>query len=1213
MSTQDQCPSTAKPGATQLASRAELAATTRSLAGTVNGRIAFRSPEELADTPDFRDFVEREFPAGSSELLESSRRTFLQVMGASIALAGAATIPGCRRPDHKILSYSKNVPEDIIPGKPLYYATSMPLPGGGAEGLLVETHTGRPTKLEGNPLHPISQGKSSVWAQAAILGLYDPDRLKYPMYRKDGVSREATYDDFTGWAPAHFKKFDASGGKGLAFVVQKKNSVTRDVIRDRIKARWKDASWIPYEAIESLNALRGNMIAFNAPLREELNLRDARVILSLDRDFLTGEQASLAHARDFAHTRRCLSDDEGAWSKGEERMSRLYVVESGFSVTGSAADHRTRLAPSRIVAFAVELAKFMVGKLGAKDSAPLVDALKAIDVNTDGIDTKKFLPVCATDLLDTANREYAAVLAGPGLPPEVHAIVAAINSIIGTKIVSYRPVSADDASDSAAALKSLAERIAKGEIDTLVCVETNPAYDAPGELGFAALLAKVPTVVTLSVGASETAAASTWSLNGAHFLESWGDTTAADGSVAPVQPMIAPLYEPAMSDIELLSFITDGTTDGHEIVRGVWRERLKGKDFDRLWRIALHDGIVAGTATPAERPACRFDEVARAIGAIKLAPAPTSSSLDVVFAPGRLHDGRFANVAWLQELPQTGTRIVWDNPILLSPKTATKLGVWERDSHPFTDDKYPRATMAEIAINGRKVKCAAWILPGMADDTVIVTLGYGRRTTGVVGDGVGFDCYPLRDASGDLYARGATVAKTDGEYWIASTQNHWTLEGRNALLRAVDLPAWQKHGKSTRPNVDTMYPHQQAGKLNFAEKLGELSHTPPNISVYNNPLNDSSTDAAPSSQYSSRPQWGMTIDLSTCVGCDACTIACQAENNIPVVGKKEVAKGREMTWIRVDRYFTGTDDGAAEDVLNNPDAMYHQPVACVHCENAPCETVCPVNATVHGPEGLNYMTYNRCIGTRYCANNCPYKVRRFNFFDYGVTRFNGGYLGREAVESVIAAVPFDQTGNGSTVHNKLNPNLIPPRLREKVEEISRMQKNPDVTVRSRGVMEKCSYCIQRINAARVECNLRGDLSPELKHKVPDGFFQVACQQACPSGAITFGDILDAESKVSKTRAHGRSYMLLGYLNTRPRTSHMLRVSNPHPELVTDERKHSWEDPFHHGGSHGDGHKGEHDNHSHGKPDEHSFIDPRKAREDGGYALSLRVLSAGASA
>ncbi|MBX3317479.1 MAG: TAT-variant-translocated molybdopterin oxidoreductase [Phycisphaeraceae bacterium] len=1170
----DQCPST-KGKLTPDANRRE---PDRVNAGLAGGAKYWRSVEEFADSGEYRDFLEREFPAGASELDAASRRDFIKVMGASFALAGAATIPGCRRPDHKILSYSREVPEDVIPGKPLYYATSMPLPGGGAEGLVVETHEGRPTKIEGNPLHPINRGKASVWSLASILGLYDPDRLKQPAYQNPARGRlPASWDDFATWSKDHFATYASNGGEGLVFLADKKSSPTRDAMRDAVLKKFPKAVWSAYDAGEAEGASRGSEIAFGKPGREIFTLSKARVILSLDRDFVEQEPASLVHARELAATRAVMTS--------QDEMSRVYMVESGFSHAGSNADHRLRVSPARIGAYAIAIARAVCERLGS--NASTLGAAVAMATFEPGPDIdQKFINAVADDLVDGANRGRSAIMAGAAQSPAVHAIVHGLNALLGNvgNTVTYCQMSAEEASSSTASVAAVAEMLATGRATTLVMLNVNPAYDAPADLDFAARMAKA-TTITLSVDANETESISTWSLNGTHYLESWGDTIAADGTLSPVQPMIAPLYAPAHSDIELLAMIAGhSTTDGFEIVRATWKGVMPG-DFEKSWRRSLHDGVApVSPRSPAAWPA-NMGAIAEAARTLAVGPAPSKDSLDLAFTTGRIYDGRYANHAWLQELPDVGTRVVWDNPALVSPATARALGiepVGYSDKDPsriYTKPKYPHAQMATLAIGGRSMQVPVWILPGMADNTVLFPLGYGRRVCGHVGgnesDPVGFDANKVRESKSGRIVRNVRLTRSSGTHLIASTQNHWSMEGRTAIVRSVDLPAWKKFGD--QPPVSEPDPIY-AGKvkeLSFAEKLGELSHTPPNIGIYANPFNESLVDPKPGARYSRGPQWGMTIDLSSCTGCGACTIACQSENNIPVVGKKETAKGREMTWIRVDRYFIGDD-------INTPEAMYHQPVACVHCENAPCETVCPVNATAHGTEGTNDMAYNRCIGTRYCANNCPYKVRRFNFFDYAVTKFNGSYYGKDLMP-----------GGGPK-----NVNLIPPRLRQKLDEISRMKMNPDVTVRSRGVMEKCSYCMQRINAARVETKLQG------LPGIPDGFFQVACQQACPSNAITFGDILDESSKVSKARQNQRSYMLLGYLNTRPRTSHMVRVSNPNPKL----RK-PVEDPFHHGyGDHGhEEHGGHPDAHGNG----HAFFDSRKRSTDDGYALSLRVLGASA--
>ena len=1157
----------------------------RERASGTTGRAYWRSLDELADTASFKEFVHREFPAGASEMLDpATRRTFLQLMGASLALAGAATIPGCRRPDHKIMPYSRQAPEEIIPGKPLYYATSMPLPGGsGAEGLLVETHEGRPTKIEGNPLHPVNQGKSSVWAQASILGMYDPDRRKFPIYRGEGEPRQATWDDFAAWSGHHFTKHDKTGGADLAFVVEKKSSPTRDAVRDRVLARWPMARWIAYDAAESPAPGEGSRIAFGSPMREVLTLAKARVIVSLDRDFLQGEGGSLVHAREFASTRRTKTT--------HDEMSRLYVAECGMSLTGGQADHRLRIAPSRLPGFAVELARAVLKRLKPPAAKALADALDHAASGDEHAPNKDWIEVTADDLVH--HRGAGLIVAGDSLPAPIHALVHALNAALGNvgKTVAYRALSDENASDSAAGLAELASAIDAGEVTTLVCLGVNPVYDAPAELDFAAKYDAVETTISLDVDTNETGQASTWALDGAHYLESWGDVVAHDGTVSPIQPMIAPLYG-SRSDIELLlTLLGEAEPDGHEAVRETWKANRGtwradgGLSFEKWWRRVLHDGMLAGTAS-SSTPNPSWPAVTKAIeqldtpGSDGRGGQGGRGGVDVVFATDTMYDGRFANYGWLQELPRDGTRMVWDNAALLSPATARRLGLLPAEDMEDTyTPKVPKGRMCRVTLGGRSVELAAWVLPGMADDTVILPLGYGRRVCGLVGSGVGFDVYPLRESSARRVAFGATVERISGKYPISSTQNHWTMEGRDSIVRSVDLPAWQAHGDELVEHNDELYA-TVGDDLNFGERLGELAHAPPNRSIYKNPLNDSYADAAEGSEAAVGHAWGMAIDLSTCTGCNVCTIACQSENNIPVVGKTEVRKGRELAWIRVDRYFSGD--------LENPEEMSHQPVACVQCENAPCETVCPVNATVHGPEGINAMVYNRCIGTRYCANNCPYKVRRFNFFDYGTAKYRGKFIGQ------------------GVFGRPENVNLIPPRLREKVSQLTRMRMNPDVTVRSRGVMEKCTYCVQRINHARWETKLM-DLD-----RIPDGFFQTACQQACPSGAIVFGD-LNQDSAVKREHEHGRAYMLLGFLNTRPRTRHQVRVRNPNPRL----RK-PVVDPFHHGG-----HEGSGPSEPHGEGGDggggggggggHAGVFgviPGRREADSGYALSLRVLGKG---
>ncbi|MCC6284481.1 MAG: TAT-variant-translocated molybdopterin oxidoreductase [Phycisphaerales bacterium] len=1197
MGHQDRCPSKRKstPEARRALSR---------VGGT--GAPAWRSLDEVADSADFRDFVEREFPAGASELLDGSRREFIKVMGAGMALAGAMTIPGCRRPDHKILSYAKNVPEDIVPGRPLFYATSMPLPGGGAEGLVIETHEGRPTKVEGNPKHPNNRGKSSLFAQAMILGMYDPDRTKHPVFHQPGADPKiATWDDFIIWWGQErlSESLDESKGAGLAILADKIASPTRDFLRDRLRQRWPQMMWLAFDAADNEAAREATIKALGAPHHEVLSLAHASTIVSFDRDFLNSschhEPGAMTHVRDFASTRRPMH--------AGEPMSRLYVVESGFSLAGAQADHRLAAPPSRVTAALVMLARAVLARVGG--NAELAAALSAVNVDGAGVDTT-FIDVAAEDLV--ASRGAGAVLVGASQPEAAHLLGIALNKALGNvgATIHYvaMPVGSDEASSSATNIRALAAAIDAGSIHTLVCLNTNPVYAAPADLGFGEKFKRVRRTITLSVESTETGFESLWWLNGAHTLESWGDTRSIDGTVAPTQPMIAPLYEPALSSIEFAALLlgdaayagamragqTQAMPTGYACVRDAWQKTgLIAGAFEKGWRSALHDGVVSGARMAPRTAADGAGAAAAAAGALAnltIPAAPSDRSLEVTFNTGMVSDGRFANNPWLQESPQFGTRATWDNPALMSPATAKTLGLMPQ-SYLVRE---PKARVANITLGGRSVEMAVWILPGMADHTIQLTLGYGRTQCGLVGENVGWNAGQIR--RGLAHAdQGASVTKTSRRHFVASTQNHWSLEGRTAIVRQIDRTYFDKYAaKPVEMKKDEIY-GTFTSKLNLGEKLGELSHTPPNVSAYDNPYNAGPGDPDPAKkvkdrlgrdtapEYSIGPQWGMSIDQSTCTGCGTCIVACQSENNIPTVGKKEVAKGREMHWIRVDRYMTGSDPF-------KPEEMLHQPVACVQCENAPCETVCPVTATVHDREGLNIMAYNRCIGTRYCSNNCPYKVRRFNFFDFGQVKFNGPIVGGEIFGPLA----------------KRNPNLIPPRLRARVDEVSRMQKNPDVTIRGRGVMEKCNYCLQRINAARMETKVK-----DLKG-VPDGFFQTACQQACPSGSIVFGDLLDEKSLVRAARENHRSYLLLGYLNTRPRTTHMLRVRNPNPKLRAPV------DPLagHHGGGHGDEHghepaPGGGQGAEHGVG--HGFVDPRRRREDRGYAMSLPILDSGVRA
>ncbi len=1239
----DQCPSSKKQGLP-----VEKAKTPHELVGT-SGRAYYRGLDDLSGASSHKEFEQREFLDGASELTEPTRRTFLKLMGAGAALAGVSTLAACRRPEHKIMPYSKQSPEDVIPGKAMFYASAMALPGGGAEGILAETHEGRPTKIEGNPLHPMSQGKSSVWAQASILDLYDPDRLIEPVLSEQGVKlKDFGWPFVAGWArnawrttvrqagetdaafearsknesamwasygrPGVFDAYDATGGAGVAFIVDKISSPTRDRVRDALMKKWPAAKWVAWDSVCTGDAPAALAGVLGAPARMVADLSKAKVIVSFDSNFLENEASAIHHARTFGASRRVL--------KAGQEMSRLYSVESMFTVTGASADHRLSMAPSQIPAFVVAVAQRVLRQLSAPGTQPLVAALSSMNATLEG-EALAYAEAIAADLVDAAHLGKSALFAGESLPRWVQSVVAAMNAALGNvgACVSYFPVGADEAADSMKQLADLTAEMNAGKIETVVCLDVNPVFEAPGTIAFESAFKKVKNRVVLHTAKNETTALATALLNGAHYLEAWGDVVAAQGATTICQPMIAPMYD-GKSATETLAMIAGlSTWSGYELVRETWRGGPAPKDassdaeFEKRWRRALHDGVVSGAKWKVALTAVDYAAAAKAVGSATLnSKGPDQNALDVAFVAGTMRDGRFANNGWMQELPETASKVVWDNAAFVSPKTAKALGVTQTPS----TDQFPQGRVVDLTISGRTVKIACWAVPGIAENTLVLPLGWGRREVGVVGSKTGFDVSPLRDGSSPWSLSGVKLSLVEGAgrwYPISVTQSHGSMEGR-ALVREIDKPAWDKFGgeDSIKLQKDS-YGRQQ--KMTLGERLegGELNHMPAMVPVYQDPMRNKEEGYSPAragrptpgvAAYDRHPQWGMTIDLSSCIGCNVCTIACQAENNVAIVGKTEVQKGREMHWIRIDRYFKG--DAVSQNKGEQPEGMLFQPVACVHCEAAPCEVVCPVNATVHGSEGHNYMVYNRCIGTRYCANNCPYKVRRFNFFDYGVVKFQGGL--KEDLEKL----------GGSTVTENLpaNQNLIPPRLRKQLDELSKMQKNPNVTVRSRGVMEKCTYCIQRTNEAKIEYKLATGSRPE--DYFPDGLVQSACQQACPTDAIVFGNILDDKteytesdgskrvgSKVYTMREHTRSYLLLGFLNTRPRTSHLVRVNNPNVQLLTKlgkkDRLAAMENPFgshgsHEGGGHGAPHGGENT--------KHSFIDPAKAGRDG-YVLSLGVL------
>jgi len=978
------------------------------------GEKYWRSLREHADSPAFQDEVEREFPDGAAVAPDGvSRRDFFKYMGASMALAGVAA---CRRPDERILPYAKQ-PEEIIPGVPLYFATAMAW-NGTAVGLVVESHEGRPTKIEGNPKHPESLGSTNSWIQADVLNLYDPDRSTGATEK----GQDRSWEDTNAALRALGQKHKAQGGKGLAILTEAHRSPTTSRILGRVKEQLPGVQIFRYEAWSRDNARAGAELAFGKTLEAIYHLDKAKVVVALDADLLMNDSGStIRHARGFAASR----------APGKGKMSRLYVAESAFTVTGAMADHRFRLTSRDVSAFAVALGRALdLGGLPAVNlPADLASKVAAV----------------AKDL--RASQGAAIVVAGERQPPAVHAIAQLLNASLGGAAVTFVEAF-DPAPEGARSVAALAKAITDKTVTSLVMIGGNPVFDAPADAKLGALIAGLETSVHLSTHRDETSAASTWHVNRAHTLETWSDIRALDGTTSVVQPLIAPLFD-GKTDAEILAILAGEPARAYDLVRATQGAGATAGEI--AWRRALHDGIVDGTAYPAQTPAPAGTDALAA--ALKDALAPVAG-YEITFVPSEhAWDGRYANNGWMQENPDPMTKMVWGNAAHISPATAKELGVVSGD------------LVTVQTSGGASVTLPALVTIGQADKSIALPFGQGRKVVGRVGSGVGVDVYPLRTAAAMTIA-GGKVVKAGGQDPIVTTQENFNMTSRWPV-RAGTADEYAK-------NPEFFNGKELADGERESSKFA-LEH-PKLLSLY------------PDYDYSKGHRWAMAIDLNTCIGCGACTVACQAENNIPVVGKAGVARSREMHWIRVDRYFRGRPD--------EPESV-SQPMPCQQCENAPCEQVCPVGATNHSPEGLNDMAYNRCIGTRYCLNNCPFKVRRFNFFNY-------------------------------------SKNI--PTLRQ-------AQFNPDVTIRSRGVMEKCTYCVQRINAAKIDGHKKGtDL-------IADGTIKTACQQTCPTSAITFGDLNDPKSAVVGLKNEPRSYVLLEELNIRPRTTYLARITNPNPELA----------------------------------------------------------------
>ena len=1110
-----------------------------------NGKRYWKSLDDLACKPSFKNWVEREFPEGASMLEGVQRRGFMKLMAASFGLAGLG-MTGCRRPEHTILPYGKS-PEELIPGVPNYYATSMPSAQGHTP-LIVESHEGRPTKIEGNPSYIPNGGGTSIYAQASVLDLYDPDRSKSSLKRSnenedswDVISSDQVKEDLVNLMKE---------GK-VAILAEKSSSTARKVLSELLIE--KGVIWTEHEAIDltSPEYKLGNAIGTDSGLRLIPNLGKASRVLSLDCDFLGNrEPFSLANTRALMKGRKVLS------AKDAKKMNRLYSVESDLTITGGVADHRLRLESSQFIAFTNLLAAeiFTIRKSGSKaEITRLQERGNVLKTHA------KWIRECAVDLC--SKHKSSVILPGGHLPAEVHLLCYAINQALGCigRTVQYQ-VTDKPASN----LLSLQQAIGKDNVKTLIFLGGNPVHNA-SSLDWGNLSDKISNKIHLGDSVNETTSICDYHIGQSHYLESWDEGETWDGTgIVPVQPLLAPLFE-TMADLELLQLLLGSSQNTHDFVKSLQEKRSSTDSYEDFLRLGVEKQIP--TYYSKEIPLSELSKYKE-----QIPKPPTLDSLEVLLIPDfHAWDGRYANNGWMQECPDPISKLTWDNALLISPALAKTLeekypslglipeptmlnknGEIAPDAANFDHGKQ-KAPIVTLSISeNQTIEGPLYVQPGLADCSIIATLGLGRTEVGRVGNGTGYNAYPLLGNNFDRIVSNVSIEPTGEFETLANVQEHWSMEGR-AIVREgnaeeyISDEAFASHmgAESHSPKI--------WGKDQEADLKFKAQTTPRGNSSYEHPDHNYEKSETPGLH-----QWGMAIDLNQCTGCSACVVACQSENNIPIVGKDQVLRGREMHWIRLDRYFSSTARDGAE--LPSDVQVSFQGVACMHCETAPCETVCPVNATVHDEEGLNAMAYNRCVGTRYCANNCPYKVRRFNFFDWNKRQTDELYKGP---------------------------------LGKKNDPLPDMGKNPDVTVRMRGVMEKCTYCVQRIQESKIQVKVKAQRNAllstgkdgadiELSNediKVPDGTIKTACQQVCPSDSISFGDLSDPESEVSKLKNNPRDYSVLGYLNTRPRTTFLAKVRNPNhsmPDFASSPHAareyHDKAHPTHH-------EEGDHDNHA----------------------------------
>jgi MoCo/4Fe-4S cofactor protein with predicted Tat translocation signal len=995
-----------------------------------NGSAYWRSLDELANTARFREFVEREFPVQAQDMLEgSSRRNFLKIMAASICLAG---VTGCRWPKEKIVPFSHRA-DNRTPGTPQHFATAQDI-GGVANGLLVTSYDGRPIKIEGNPLHPVSCGSASAVAQASVLELYDPDRSKYPVFQNGNQEINQDWDSAKQAIQKHFAALKPGRGQGVAFLAESSSSLTTADIRNRVSQVFPESRWFEYESVSDDQEREGTRLALGQPARVQYRFAKASIIVSLDADLLGLHPGALQWSREITAKRK----------PPQSSMNRLYSIEPSFSITGGFADHRLPVRAAYVQRFGYALAAELILKRNLQlpaDYAGLADALRPhLDHSFDPAWVKSI----ADDLI--RNRGASVIAVGYNQPAQLHALGVLLNDLLGNRdeTVVYSQVSNPGRPTHVEAIQTLAGDMQAGKIDTLVVLGGNPVYDAPADLEFATLVKNIKHSFHLSLYRNETSLLCSWHIPRAHYLETWSDARAFDGTVSIVQPLIEPLYQ-GLNPNEFLALVTgEPVPRGYELTRRALQNHVAVDDFEKAWKAWLNKGLIPNSQFKPVLSSVRVSEVRNQI--------PSASGeqpgLEVVFlADAKVLDGRFANNSWLQETPDFLTKLTWDNAALVAPATAKELGLSQGD-------------MVRLTLGNAVLTTAVYVMPGQAPGSVGLLLGYGRTQAGQVGNGVGFAVEALRTSQAMHFASGLEIVGLGKKYELATTQDHY----------AIDRVGMEEKGHRIAELI------QEGSVVEFDTDPDHFLHTPhtPPINLWKE------------HEYNGN-RWGMAIDLNACTGCNACVTGCQAENNIPVVGKEQVLNGREMHWIRLDRYFGGAPE--------NP-RIAHQPVGCVHCENAPCEQVCPVAATVHSSEGLNVMVYNRCVGTRYCANNCPFKVRRFNFFNY----------------------------------------------QKNLAETAKMVYNPEVTVRSRGVMEKCTYCVQRIESVKIKAK-------NVNRPIEDGEIVPACAQACPTNAIVFGDLNDPNSAVSQLHADQRAYSMLGELHVKPRTAYLARLRNPNPELM----------------------------------------------------------------